>query len=46
MFYDVDLDVLYFTCLTVGEVIFFAVCICFIYESIKYVIRMVRNGNK
>jgi hypothetical protein len=46
MYYDVDLDMLYFACLTVTEIIFFAVCICCIYESIKYVRRLVRNGNK
>lgn len=46
MYYDVDLDVLYYTCLTTYELIFFVVCVCFIYEAIKYIIRLVRNGTK
>ncbi len=46
MYYDVDLDVLYYACLTAYELIFLIICICFIYESIKYVIRLVRNGNE
>lgn len=46
MYYDVDLDVLYFACLTIYELLFFVVCICFMYEAIKYIIRLVRNGTK
>ncbi len=46
MFYDVDQDVLYYTCLTATELLFFMVCIIVLYEAVKYIVRLVRNGNK
>lgn len=46
MYYDVDLDVLYFACLTATEILFFSLCIVILYEAIKYIVRMVRNGHK
>ncbi len=46
MYYDVDLDVVYFACLTITELLFFVVCIIVLYEAIKYIVRMVRNGKQ
>ena len=46
MYYDIDQDVLYFACLTVTEILFFSLCIVVLYEAIKYVARMVRNGKQ
>jgi len=46
MYYDVDKDIVYFTCLSIVEIMFFCLCIVVLYETIKYITRMVRNGKK
>ena len=46
MYYDVDKDIVYFACLSITEIMFFCLCIVVIYEAIKYIARMVRNGKK
>ena len=46
MWYDVDQDIMYYTCLTITEVLFFILCIIVLYEAIKYIVRLVRNGHK
>jgi hypothetical protein len=46
MWYDVERDIAYFTCLTTIEILFFIVCIIVLYETIKYIVRLVRNGKQ
>lgn len=46
MYYDVDQDVLYYTCLTTYELLFFMLCVVVLYEAIKYIVRLVRNGKQ
>jgi len=46
MYYDVDQDIVYFACLTIVEIMFLCLCIVVLYEAIKYIARMVRNGKQ
>jgi hypothetical protein len=46
MYYDVEKDIVYFACLSVVELMFLCLCIVVLYEAIKYIARMVRNGKQ